>query len=305
MKDQEKLEKELIDFIDHEFYLKKEVTENGFTYFHGEYYADYREELDEKTIQKIIDSDNPMDKFYSEIDELYELYEYNDTRYEYHSEVVKKIRENFDFDEYLEDIQDSVDLDSYIDEFVCERVSFSPDYNHFLRNASVNMNLCTDFYNESNIDFTANSLHLNGIQYRKTLEKGSITWLVKSQGYTMKQFYDYHFNNNNPTDSKFLRSLKEELLNATYSMNLLTFFVKVDLSDILNNNLYDSKGYYHIDKSINCGLYNPWNGSGGCLDIKLEKDIKIHKKNIHSFSYDGALGYGVEATFGVWGGLWQ
>ena len=291
------LHEAMIECIDKEFYLTKVKKENGdFYYYETELYTDYRDELDHTHIKKILDSDNPMDEFNELISESYFESECYERDYMV-DEVMKKIHEYYE----LDDLQENVELEDEVREWIEDYVNISLPYDKFLRQ-DIKLNLCTDFYNESNTDFTCNSFYLDGIPYQKKLPKGSITWLVNSQGYKMDELYNDYYGTKK-SDSKFIQSVSEELDNSTYSMQLLTFFIRMELGDFIE--WKTKKSDFVIQKNINCGLYNPWNGSCGMLEIKLEKDIKIPYKNIYSLDYDGSLGYGVDEICGLVDEFWQ
>lgn len=285
----EETKKVIHEIIESNFYFDRVPHENGVDY-RTEIYLDYREkELPESLLNRILSAKNPQDAFYEELFEIFmesEMYEYD-----YFVDQ---------FMEYFDGTQEEVDKDEVV-EYLYDIVHFDIPFKTFLQQ-DVNINIAFDFYNESNTDFTCNSFYLNGIQYVEKLEKGSITWLVNSQGYTMKEFYDV-FHGKKKTDSKFLNSLVDELEMNTYSMSLLTICTQMELGDVLD--WYEKKTPLSFDTSSNIGLYNPWQGCGGMFEIALEKPITVQPKNIYSLATDGALGYSIREIYGTDSSFWR
>lgn len=118
----------------------------------------------------------------------------------------------------------------------------------------------------------------------------------------------------------FLQSMRVELTNLASAMSTVTFFVEMTLEDLMelnrlvwlqdrNGHFYDSRknpycGYIIIDKNTETGLYDPWNGGGSCLEIELEKDVRLPVKYIRSALLDGGDGYAVEKVYGMCGSAW-
>lgn len=119
----------------------------------------------------------------------------------------------------------------------------------------------------------------------------------------------------------YLESCRQEVANITSQMNTLTFLVKMPLRDVIklnqmvklqdrNGHFWDATknpycGYLVLDKSVMCGLYNPWGGGGSVLEIQCEKDVKIPVRFIRSALPDGADGYSVESVYGMCGSAWE
>ena len=126
-------------------------------------------------------------------------------------------------------------------------------------------------------------------------------WLAKKQGYkkneTKNALLDCEYNN-----SRFLKSLREELLNCTSHMNTLVFLTKMTIREwleILN------KDKITIPKNTTCGLVDFWMGTGGLLNIHLEKDITINKENIHQIIPDCCKSYSIHSIYGCTDNIWN
>ena len=77
-----------------------------------------------------------------------------------------------------------------------------------------------------------------------------------------------------------------------------------------NGHFYDTRkntycGYVVIDKDTETGLFNPWNGSGSCFEIQLERDVKLPVKYIRAALPDGGDGYSVGSVYGMCGSAWK
>ena len=109
-------------------------------------------------------------------------------------------------------------------------------------------------------------------------------------------------------------------------MNCLTFLVRMTLEDAMelqerikedkklksDSSWYDPKNrlgtdFIAINKRVECGLFDTWNGGGGCLEIELEKDIKLPLKYIDSIEVDksNTRGYGVADVYGLDSSPWR
>jgi hypothetical protein len=175
-------------------------------------------------------------------------------------------------------------------EFSLNYISLNLKYNPMEQEICINVT--TDFYAESNYDFTKNGYSTE----TGKLKKGSMLWLLHSQGYTVADLYNEEKRNN----SIFLKSLQEEIENVSSDMNILTFFIKVSLKDYFSR----KNGSVHISKNTNCGLYDPWSGAGSVLGIKLERSLTIPKKHVFDYGIDGNLGYSVNRIYGASEDFW-
>lgn len=106
--DRTKFETDIINAIEtsHDIYLTKD--KNGC--YHGEIYADYRDEIQDKTACEICESKNPREAFY---DKLFEIYD--ETEWDYKRDIKKSVKE------FLEDNLYPEGLDDEQDEFLHEK----------------------------------------------------------------------------------------------------------------------------------------------------------------------------------------
>lgn len=114
--------------------------------------------------------------------------------------------------------------------------------------------------------------------------------------------------------AEFINSVLNEVYN-TYGMAALTFLVKmplvqaIDLKEVINAEKELNDSYYYeerkgtssivIDKDVECGLMDSWNGKGSIFEIKLFKDIEIPVKALYDVVPDRHNGcYGFMAIYG-------
>ena len=283
----EQFEEVMRGLVEMHFYYDKEI---GGIYY-TELVADYRDELDKKTIEEILQSNNPLDEFYSLVWEAYidsDLSEYN--------YIFETIESNWDEEEYgaYDEHED------FIVEWIFEHIRFDIPYSHYLKQ-DVNVNIVVDV-GDGNYDFSLNNFaSYNAIKDESIDNNSSVLWLVKQQGYTKKDLSNT-ISKENFKDSKFLKSIFAELVNATTHMNALVFFVKMELGEFFK---YLEEPYDLIlPANINCGLVDFWQGAGSVLGIELEKEAKIPKEFVQ-VHVDGNRGYGLQDIYGINDGLWN
>lgn len=276
-------------------------TAPGSEIFEGEVYADYRDELDEKSAGEILQSDDPDTAFIEKMDEWYgsaawqELCDVAD-------QVSKKLTE------------DGIEMDE--DELrylVGNYVYFKYPEDHFL-NQEICINLMLDT-GDGNVDYTLNSAYpcWYGRAEDRLDDRASIVWLARQQGYTKTQLWKALEEGDIADPNGFLQSMRQELANLPSYMATLTFLVKMSFRQalILNRAIkwrdkqgkfYDARkapqcGYIELDKNVTCGLYNPWSGGGSVLEIQLDKDVGIPIKYIRCALPDEG-GYAHEYSIG-------
>lgn len=167
---------------------------------------------------------------------------------------------------------------------------------------------------DGDVDYTANML-CDGIVEGKHLlpYNASLIRLAKTQGYTKKQLEDVLMGKE--TDSVFLKSVYDEVMNSTSDIRQLVFLVNLafwtevntieyDEDDEIYYDSYDAYEWFDYDnlykstiksvtcdKTVVCGLVDSWNGGGSLLGIELEKDIEIPAKYIHDIESDYSPNY--------------
>jgi|GEM_PF-558156 len=281
-----------------------------------EIYTDYRDELCESTIQRIFMADNARDAFYESLD-------FFDYECHYESELIDTIKIHFDNPDDDDNPMCFSKHEDFIRNWLYENVIYNYPYDHYLAQ-DVYINIIVDT-GDGNYDYTQNELF--GCNYsEKGLEgrnESSLVWLMKQQGYDMTAITGF-VENENMQGSKLFKSIYQECRNTGTCMNALTFFAKLTLKEALrlhehsNNIQFNERGYVKsyeekdarigeitLDKSIVCGLYDPWNGSGSLLDIELEHDVALPLKYIDSAMPDGCRGCSVSRIYGMSRSFWS
>lgn len=311
--DRTKFEADIVNAIEvsRNIYLAKD--ENGC--YCGEIYADYRDEMQDKTACEILESKNPRDAFY---DKLFEVYE--ETELDYKNEIEEEIKS------YLEDniYQDGLDdeQEEFLHDWITENVYFKyPDDHYLKQDFYVNIMMDTG---DGNYDYTLNAHYpcwYGGRRGEAMDDKASLVWLAKQQGYTKGQLRKALDDGDMANPKGFLESVRVEVANMASHMQTLTFLVKMDLEMLMkinrmlqireegghmyDNTKYPDCGYIILDKSVMCGLFDPWQGGGSVLEIQLDKDVKIPIKYIRSCLPDGGDGYSISEVYGMCGSAWR
>ena len=322
--------------------LNHTLKYNGDVYI-GEIYVDYRDEISNRMISSICNSVEKSNHEYSymyrdayvlQVDE----WEIDQSCY-YEPELKKEIEKEF------REIDEDHDLawDKYegeIDEWIREYVVW--EYPHsYVYGSEVDVTIMIDSGNW-NYDCTRdNVLNWDGTAWNQDdwypEKESSLLWLVRQQKKKLKMDMVLKAINKNrdlgineqlpiPNDDKFINSCIEEWENLCSSMGTLTFCVRMSIGEFLKlkdwteeykrNLKYGirtefenkiSKSKLTIDKSVTCGLYNPWSGGGSLMEIALEKDVVIPLSMIHYAGCDdGKLyGYGVGEVYGVNRSFWE
>lgn len=291
------LEKEFVNFLNTTGYIDKKDDYYVFTY-----YADYNDNINEKDVAKMLNSTSPLDYFYEYLDDAYmDSYGY----------AIDELLTGFR--DYLKskNIELPEDFEESFNDLVSNYVSFQPDYKHFLgQEFKCRIDIDTG---DGNYDFTLNPNYYNKYigSGPETDENGidkpaSLVWLAETQGYSLEQLRQALAEGDIKNPSGFLQSVRQEAVNTMSGMNMLTFLCKATLGDLLN--WASNKSDIRVPKSIMCGLFDSWNGSGSVLEIELEKDIVIPKDYIRAFTVDasgGTYDYSADDVYGLSGSAYN
>ena len=255
-----------------------------------EIYADYNDELSDRTILKALKSNDPYYEIEYEIDDAY------DYGADYRDELYK------DFTEFL--IQKDVDYDSdEVIDYLNEYVYFVPPYDHFF-GQEVECHLIVDT-GDANADFTLNPNDMTTEEEIDDLyPNASIVWLAETQGYDIEQLKEAL--RGNYGDSKFLKSVYEEMINNIGSLSALTFLLKATVKDLLR--VKEESLDVKVSPSVECGFFDVLNGSGSTLEIELEKPVTIPNKYIWAFEPDAKgsrVAYTVDDVYGISGSAYK
>lgn len=274
-------------------------------------YADYSDEFSEEQIRKICESEDPR---LTAEDIIFEAYDR--VYFDYHRpEIIKGVLEDPDVCEHIADC--TIQEVDEIKDMICDYFYVNYPEDHYLRNTDMLVDIIVDA-GDLNFDYAMNNIA--GFDARGVQEDSGLLWLTRQQGYTKTQLKET-VKACGKVESAFLKSVWEESENTTTSMNALTFLVRMslekyfDLADAikaeehLNRSYHPSerrgRGYIVLDKSTECMLYDPWNGAGGVIGIKLERDVRLPIRYIDSAKQDGSRGYSVRTIYGVTSALWD
>ena len=257
-------------------------------------FDDYLEELFEDNDFK------SKDEVYTAINEyIYEMYEEYES--DMYSEICESVYAGLD-EEYFEEEYGN-DFD-YLREIVQDMVYVN--YDDVFSKAYATTLKCfvalTDTNEEMNYDFGESDLYDFGkLDYSKFAElHNSNKFLCKSQGYKLKDLYEAFYNEKD-IKSKFIWSLSEEYANASYG-GCFVFLFELPLEEFMDIKFNTPK--LMVSKNTLCGIYDWVGGSGGTLNVELEKDLTI-PSGVYRVYCDGEIGYGVDEVFGLTRSAWS
>lgn len=281
-----------------------------------EIYTDYRDrELSRDTIKEIIENENPR----LALDEKLSEWAFDSENY-YWDDTLKEIK-----DELSEEEQELwEENEDEVEDWFREHIYWYYNENDF--NNQVNVNILVDCGNW-NYDCTCdNVLNWDGRDSGGEIEDtSSMLWLAKTQGKATKlrKACKKWLKEEEIETDKFIESCIQEFENLPSHMGTVTFLVKMDLFKLFDllelqkkeydeNGEYDprkntkSKSYLILDKRTECGLFNPWSGSGSVLEIELDKDVKLPIKYA-KFCVEGCktYGYDVDEVYGLIDSCWK
>ena len=276
--------------------------------FYTEIYADYRDELDDRTLKKICDEENPRWAFYDWLDEAYQ-----DCVWDYEDQAIKEVLEDEDFAKIASELDEDEVREHLRDMFYVKL----PE-KHYL-NQDILVDILVDT-GDLNYDYTLNNFgpHYDARENEPIPEESSLLWLARQQGYTKTQLKQAM--RERPAEKKFMRSIYDEINNVGSHMNTLTFLVKMSLEEYFHltdaivkererNKSYTmngrkGRGWILLDKTTTTGLYDPWNGGGSLLKIHLDKDVRLPIRCIDTAKHDGCRGYSIRGIYGVMTSSW-
>ena len=276
--------------------------------FYTEIYADYRDELDDRTFKKICNAENPRWAFYDWLDEAYQ-----ECVWDYEDQVIKEALEDEDFAKIASGLDEDEVRDHLRDMFYVKL----PE-KHFL-DQDILVDILVDT-GDLNYDYTLNNFGpcYNAQEYEQIPEESSLLWLARQQGYTKTQLKQAM--RERPAEKNFMQSVYDEINNVGSHMNTLTFLVKMSLEEYFyltdaigkereRNQSYTmngrkGRGWILLDKTTTAGLYDPWSGGGSLLEIRLDKDVRLPIRCIETAKHDGCRGYSIREIYCCCTSLW-
>ena len=299
MKDIKELVKDYLK--EHHAWEKKEDGN-----YHFDIYVDYRDEIDDATAQEILNNDYPYDALIERLCDWYQEQEWDiidNLVDDFQEKVDPELLEdaniiadgNLDDEMIREEFMDAVYVDYPIDWAESQEFCF----NIIVSNGDDNY----DFWlNEHIIDKDGN--------VDQDAEKSGLVWVVKQQGYTLDQVGGGLKDGDIGKPKSLLETVFQEVANG-YGCEALTFCVKMTLGQAiaLKERMKENpNGSIVLDKRVECGLFDPWQGGGSVLEIACEKDVEIPFENIWKFYIDARRSNRYDSIHNVYGtdsSLWR
>ena len=275
--------------------------------YHFEIEVDYREELDDSTVQEIFDNDSPRDALIEKLWDWYQVDEWN---------IIDNLVDDFKAKVDPELFKDAeIVEDGYIDDGMIRDEFMNIIYVDYPEDWALGQEFCFNIIvsnGDDNYDFWLNE-HIvgNNGEVDKDAEKAGLVWLAKQQGYTLEELVELLKPGSKIAGTKtFLGTVQQEIVNG-YGCEALTFCVKMTLGKAitLKERMKENpNGSIVLDKSVECGLFDPWQGGGSLLEINCEKDIEIPFANIWKVYIDEKRSNRYDSIHNVYGtdsSLWR
>ena len=224
--------------------------------------------------------ENLVDEIENDIIKSFYLYEYN--------EVLKIIINRFtDNNELIEEL--------IYDDDIANNLIINSNRKEIYNNYYVFVDILLDQENlntEGDILLSSIDMIKNHFNDKEDLDLNQIDpitkTLFKSQEYEIEELLD--------KDSLFLNSFLEEINNTSYEPIVYLVHRKMSLNDIID---LLEKEILTISTDDVIELFNPIQGGGSIIDIKLEKNIDIPLGYIYlSNSYNSSYGYSSSEIYG-------
>ncbi len=274
--------------------------------YHFEIYVDYRDEIDDSTAQKILESDSPRDAL---IEKLWDWYQ--ESEWDIIDDLVNDFKKKVDPELFR---QANIIEDGNLDDEMIREEFIDIIYVDYPVDWALGQEFCFNIIvsnGDDNYDFWLNThiIDEDG-NVDKDAEKAGLVWLVKQQGYTFDQFVEVLTKDLVENPKMFLETVRIEVSNG-YGCQALTFCVKMTLGQAiaLKERMEENpNGSIVLDKRATCGLFDMWSGGGSILDITCEKDVEIPFKNIWKLYIDESRsnrGDSIHNVYGTNSSLWR
>lgn len=271
-----------------------------------EFYVDYRDEISSSTMEQIFANAKKykMNLMQALLDWGENERWFDESNVDFYQHLANFRHENPEYDEMLDDevLKDEL-MDIFYDHFY-----FDYNVEQFLNNSTPE-DLTLYFGENWDDDYIEHTIFQSIDPYEKDevtddfikeCEDTRIGWLIKTQGYQVKDLYDQE----KRAKSAFLQSVFEELYayyNGLEGMQLIAIPDSTNWQAIYQ--LYNDKKGVIVKAGTTFGLFNSVHGSGSGLGIEIEKDIlideqsKLYKVEIarkyHSYDYSPDAVYGL------------
>lgn len=302
-------------------FLKEQLKEKCNDNMCYEVYWDYRDELDPKTIREAIDKyresgyESPEDYL---VQKLYEL------NFDYDSYMFDEIRQAIEgcdnehvvayYEAHGDLYEDAAavgynGIDVCIDEILdksefCVNVMFATDTERDYDMGSIVTSYGS--YRGPDFDYLANNADVLD---------NALTYLIHQQGHSVKEVYDCLLGNprgfGSDEEMNFAKSVVDDIVNnSSEAMSELCALVKLNGKDLLElfHVTEHNMEYLTFAKNTDIGIFNEWAGTGGLLEIKLDKPFVVPSSMVRNIQIEGAetsWGYSVDSVYGLVGSCWK
>ena len=274
--------------------------------YHFDIYVDYSDEIDDSTAQEVLENDSPRDAL---IEKLWDWYQ--ESEWDIIDNLVDDFQEKVD-PELLEDA--NIIADGNLDDGMIREEFMDAVYVDYPIDWAESQEFCFNIIvsnGDDNYDFWLNEhiIDEDG-NVDQDAEKAGIVWLAKQQGYTLDQVVKILKDGDIAGPKTFLGTVLQEVANG-YGCEALTFCVKMTLGQAiaLKERMKENpNGSIVLDKRVECGLFDPWQGGGSVLEIACEKDVEIPFENIWKFYIDESRSRNYDSIHNVYGtdnSLWR
>lgn len=274
--------------------------------YHFEIYVDYRDEIEDSTAQKILESDSPRDAL---IEKLWDWYQ--EQEWDIINNLVDDFKKKVDPELFR---QADIIEDGNLDDGMIREEFMDTVYIDYPENWSLRQEFCFNIIvsnGDDNYDFWINEHIVDEDEnVDKDAEKAGLVWLAKQQGYTLDQVVEVLTQDLVENPKMFLETVRIEVSNG-YGCQALTFCVKMTLGQAiaLKERMEENpNGSIVLDKRATCGLFDMWSGGGSILNIACEKDVEIPFENIWKFYIDESRSNRYDSIHNVYGtdsSLWR
>ena len=267
--------------------------------YHFEIDIDYRYEIEDSIAQKILDDVSPRDAL---IERLWDWYQTDEW------DIIDNLVDDFmaKTDPKLLEDANIIEDDNFDDEMIREEF-MDIIYVDYPEDWALSHEFCFNIIvsnGDGNYDFWLNEhiIDKDG-NVDENAEKAGLVWLAKQQGYTLDELVEILKNGDIKEPKTFLETVLQEVANG-YGCEALTFCVKMTLGQAIalkEQMESNPNGSIVIDKRVECGLFDPWEGGGSVLEITCEKDIEIPFENIWKFYIDERRSNRYDSIHNVYG----
>lgn len=274
--------------------------------YHFEIDVDYRDEIEDSIAKEILHNVSPRDTL---IERLWDRYQTDEW------DIIDNLVDDFKAKTDPKLLEDAnIIEDGNLDDIMIRDKIMDIIYVDYPVDWAEDQEFCFNIIvsnGDDNYDFRLNEHIIDeGGNVDENAEKSGLVWLAKQQGYTIEELTEILKNGDIEKPKTFLETALQEVANG-YGCEALTFCVKMTLGQAieLKERMEENpNGSIVLDKSVECGLFDPWQGGGSVLAIACEKDVEIPFENIWKFYIDESRGNRYDSIHNVYGvdnSLWR